>query len=280
VEPPADARSDHAIFAGIAERLGLGDAFTEGRDERAWMEHMWERSAERARADGFDLPSFDDFWAAGRYELPPAAEERAAWLADFRDDPAAHPLDTPSGRIEIFSDTIASFGYDDCPGHPVWLEPYERLGGALADRFPLHLVSHQPATRLHSQLDHSEFSRRHKIDDREVVRIHPDAAAERGIADGATVRLFNDRGACLAAARLDPDLAPDVLALPTGAWYAPAEPGVVGSLELGGNPNVLTRDVGTSSLAQGPSAHTCLVEIEPFTGKAPSPNVYEPPPLR
>ena len=280
VEPPAEARSDHAIFAGIAERLGLGDAFTEGRDERDWMAHMWERSAEPARAEGFELPSFDDFWATGRYELPAAAEERTAWLADFRDDPAAHPLDTPSGRIEIFSETIASFGYDDCPGHPVWLEPYERLGGALADRFPFHLVSHQPATRLHSQLDHSEFSRRHKVDDREVVRIHPDAAAERGIVDGATVRLSNDRGACLAAARLDPDLAPDVLALPTGAWYAPAEPGVVGSLELGGNPNVLTRDVGTSSLAQGPSAHTCLVEIEPFVGEAPSPNAYEPPPLR
>ncbi|MAT03834.1 MAG: hypothetical protein CL424_02165, partial [Acidimicrobiaceae bacterium] len=146
-------------------------------------------------------------------------------------------------------------------------------------RFPLHLVSHQPATRLHSQLDHSDYSRRHKIDDREVVRIHPDAAAERGIADGATVRVFNDRGACLAGARLDDRVAPDVLALPTGAWYSPAEPGAPGALDLAGNPNVLTRDIGTSSLAQGPTAHTCLVDVEPYPGDAPRPYVYTPPPI-
>ena len=277
VEPPGGARSDHAIFAGIAELLGVADDFTEGRDERAWMAHLWERSAERARADGFDLPSFHDFWQSGRYELPPPSTRRTAWLADFRRDPVGHPLATPSGRIEIFSQEIAGFGYDDCPGHPVWLEPYERLGGAGADRFPFHLVSHQPANRLHSQLDHSHASRRHKIDDREVVRIHPAAARSRGIADGGTVRLFNDRGACLAAARFDPTVSRDVLALPTGAWYAPAEPGVSGTLELGGNPNVLTRDVGTSSLAQGPSAHTCLVDIEPYAGDAPKPAGYEPP---
>ncbi|NIP72913.1 MAG: hypothetical protein GWO16_07715, partial [Gammaproteobacteria bacterium] len=49
-------------------------------------------------------------------------------LGDFRADPAAHPLGTPSGRIEIFSETIAGFGYDDCPGHPAWMEPLEWLG--------------------------------------------------------------------------------------------------------------------------------------------------------
>ena len=51
-----------------------------------------------------------------------------------------------------------------------------------------------------------------------------------------------------------------VVALPTGAWYAPGADG----LELNGNPNVLTVDVGTSSLAQGPSANTCLVEVERY----------------
>ena len=29
------------------------------------------------------------------------------------------------GKIEIYSERVASFGYDDCPPHAVWLEPIE-----------------------------------------------------------------------------------------------------------------------------------------------------------
>ena len=44
-------------------------------------------------------------------------------LKDFRADPFKNPLNTKSGKIEIFSQTVSDFGYDDCPGHPVWIEP-------------------------------------------------------------------------------------------------------------------------------------------------------------
>ena len=273
IEPQGEARSDYEIFSSLAERLGRGDVFTEGRDEREWIRELWDRSRKRAVEDGFELPEFEEFWEAGVHELPPP-DERRPWLSEFRSDPTRCPLATPSGRIEIFSETIDGFGSADCPGHPVWLEPFERLGGAGADRHPLHLVSHQPSTRLHSQLDHSAHSRRHKVAGREVVRIHPATASSRGIADGDTVRVFNDRGACLAGARLDDGLMPDVIAMPTGAWFDPLDPG---GLDLAGNPNVVTRDVGTSSLAQGPSAHTCLVDVERHDGDAPAPRVYDPP---
>ena len=123
-------------------------------------------------------------------------------LADFRADPATHPLKTPSGKIEIFSEKIASFGYDDCPGHATWLEPVEWLGSKTAERYPLHLLSDQPTDKLHSQLDHSPHSRATKVKGRQPITIHPDDAMARGIADGDLLRVFNDRGACLAAARL------------------------------------------------------------------------------
>ncbi|NOX28655.1 MAG: hypothetical protein GXP35_01175 [Actinobacteria bacterium] len=161
----------------------------------------------------------------------------------------------------------------------MWFEPFERLGGAGNDRYELHLVSHQPPNRLHSQFDHSDVSQDAKVHGREVVRIHPSAAARRGINNGDTVRLFNDRGQCLASAELDDQLMPDVVALPTGAWFDPFQIDSGSTIELAGNPNVLTADIGTSSLAQGPSSSTCLVEIEPFTGDAPRPRVYEPPRL-
>ena len=122
-------------------------------------------------------------------------------------DPKAFPLGTPSGKIEIYSERIASFGYDDCPGHPVWQEPAEWLGSPAAARYPLHLISNQPHTKLHSQYDHGAVSLASKIRGREPIAMHPDDAAARGLTAGDIVRVFNGRGACLAGLRLQP--APD-----------------------------------------------------------------------
>ena len=256
------ARSDHEIFAGLAAQLGFHDAFTEGRTEREWLQKLWQDSQPRAIQQGFELPDFDEFVAAGQYKLPPRAR-REYWLADFRADPKAQPLATPSGKLELYSQRIESFAYDDCPAHAAWLEPYEWLGGEQAGAYPLHLLSPQPTRRLHSQLDQSAYSQAGKIAGKEVLSMHPQAAADRGIAEGDIVRVYNERGACLAGVRLDAGMRADVVTLPTGAWFRPSDPESEHSLELNGNPNVLTRDHGTSKLAQGPSAHTCLVEVVP-----------------
>ena len=267
------ARADYDIFSGLAARLGFAETFTEGRDEMAWLRHLYDVFRQQVSRERIALPAFDDFWEAGDIELPVADDERVIF-ADFRRDPAAHPLPTPSGRIEVFSETVDGFGYDDCPGHPVWLEPAEWLGAKAARDYPLHLVSNQPTTRLHSQLDCGATSTANKVQGREPVMIHPDDAAARGIDDGDILRLFNDRGACLAGARVTPDVRPGVVVLPTGAWYDPEAPG---GLDRHGNPNVLTLDKGTSRLAQGSSAHTTLVEVEKLAGPAPAVAVFNPP---
>lgn len=259
--PQGQARSDHEIFAGLAARLGVGDAFIEGKDEMAWLKHMWQRSAVQAQREAFELPEFEAFWEAKNFRIPETSK-RDTWLGDFRQNTDDHPLNTPSGKIEIYSERIASFDYDDCPGHPVWLEPFERLGGQGSDVYPLHLLSPQPERRLHSQLDHAAHSQNGKIAGKEVLSMHPDTAAARGIAAGDVVRVYNQRGACLAGVRLTDNMREDVVSLPTGAWFAPRMQATNEPLELNGNPNVLTRDKGTSSLAQGPSSGTCLVEVE------------------
>ena len=273
VTPRGEARDDYAIFSGLAERLGFHDGFTEGRDEAAWLRHLYDVFRQRVSEQRIELPEFDDFWKDGHIELPLADNKRVIF-EDFRRDPAAHPLATPSGRIEIFSEVIDGFAYDDCPGHAVWMEPAERLGGARAGDYPLHLVSNQPATRLHSQLDCGATSLADKVAGREAVMINPQDALARGIADSDVVRLFNDRGACLAGARITAEVMAGAVVLPTGAWYDPATPG---GLDRHGNPNVLTLDKGTSRLAQGSSAHTTLVQIEKFGGPAPKVEAFEPP---
>src|SRR5205085_11714558 len=90
--------------------------------------------------------------------------------------------------------------------------------------FPLQLVANQPATRLHSQLDFGATSLKSKINGREPVRIHPQDAAARGIGAGDIVRLYNERGSCLAGAVLSEALRPGVVQLSTGAWYDPEDP--------------------------------------------------------
>jgi biotin/methionine sulfoxide reductase len=224
---------------------------------------------------GTTLPEFEAFWEAGYVENPPPP--KPVMLAALRANPEANPLKTLSGKVEIYSETIATFGYDDCPGHATWLEPAEWLGSPLAERYPLHLISNQPRTRLHSQLDNGVTSLESKIKGREPVTMHLQDAAARGLRDGDIVRIFNDRGACLAGLIVSDGIRPGVIQLPTGAWYDPEHAGEGASMDKHGNPNMLTIDKGTSKLAQGPIAHTALVEVERFSGELPPVTVHQAP---
>lgn len=271
-EPYAQARDDYDTFAMLARRLGVEDAFTEGRTAKEWLAHLYQTWSTTL---DFDVPSFDEFWRAGRLRLP--TDDGLTLLADFRADPSTHRLGTPSGLIEIFSADIDGFGYDDCAGHPRWFEPAEYLGGPRAARYPLHLLANQPASRLHSQLDGGAASQDSKVAGREPIRMHPDDAHRRGLEPADVVRVFNDRGACLAGVVLDDRIRPQVVQLSTGAWFDPADPADPDSLCLHGNPNVLTEDVGTSRLARGCTGAHVLVQVEKYTGTLAPVRAHQPP---
>ena len=225
LEPYAEARNDYDIFSGLAKRLGFEAQFTEQRTADEWIRHLYEDTVANAAQQGLELPTFETFWRGESICLAEQIQPKKYVLECFREDPEKNPLPlTPSGKIEIYSKTIANLEYEDCLGYPAWFEKRDWLGAELAQQFPLHLISHQPKTRLHSQLDHGACSRQAKIKEREVMWIHARAAALRGIKDGDVVRLFNKRGACLAAAKVTEDMRPDVVILPTGAWYDPVDP--------------------------------------------------------
>jgi biotin/methionine sulfoxide reductase len=270
--PPAgEARDDFAIFAALAARLGAQAGFTEGRSTRAWLEHMYEQCRGRGAAIGVELPEFAAFWERGVVDLSAHARP-VVMLEAFRADPAAHPLDTESGRIVLGSERIAGFNLADCPGHAAWLAPSEWLG--TAGEYPLHLLSDQPARRLHSQLDASPHSIAGKVAGREPVYLNPADAAARGIADGDLVEVFNSRGRTLAGAIVSPALMPGVARLATGAWF---DHDWQTGIERHGNPNALTRDHPASSLSQGCTAQTCLVEVRRSDGPAPAVTVHRRP---
>ncbi len=255
IPPVGEARDDYSIFTGLAERLGTAETFTEGRNTTGWLTHLYGELETSALDMGLEVPSLGALKNQNWVKLPVAQKEAPpSFLSRFRADPVGRPLDTPSGKIEIFSKTIDGFGYADCPGHPVWLPPSEWPGAATKSA-PLHLVSPQPGDKLHSQFE-SALADQPGARPEQLV-LHPADAASRGIETGMLVKVFNARGACRARALISDGITQGVVALPTGAWYG--KPGT--PVDPNGNPNVLTKDVGTSRLGQGCSAHTALVEV-------------------
>ena len=218
----------------------------------AWLQHLYELSRAKSAEAGVTVPSFDEFWQAGIAEAKGENRDAGDAGATSAPIPAAHPLKTPSGKIEIFSEKIASFGYDDCPGHAAWLEPIEWLGSqdgrALSAAHAVGPADRQAAQPARPQPAFAAPPRSRAASRSPCIPTMPPA---RGIADGDLVRVFNDRGACLAAARLSDRIRRGVVRLSTGAWFDPADSGSNRPLEKHGNPNALTLDIGASKLSQG-----------------------------
>ena len=275
IEPYGKAKNDFEIFAGIARKMGVEEKFTEGRNQEEWQKWIYTQTYERAAAADIKMPSYEKFRENKWFKIQDPSEP-TLMLKDFRKDPLKNSLTTPSGKIEIFSQTVANFNYEDCPGHPVWIEPCEWLGQK-NKKYPIHLISNQPKNKLHSQMDHGNYSKSFKIQNREPVEINPIDAENRGLKNGDIVKLFNDRGACLAGVIIQKKVMPGVAQISTGAWYDPQYPTKLNSICKHGNPNILTPDKGTSKLGQGPIAHSCLIEIERFNDKLPKVTAHEPP---
>ena len=252
----ADSKTDFEIFSGLANKLGFESTFTENKTEIEWLEFFWEENKKIAKEFKIELPDFHDFWKKGFYEVP-CDNTKKIMFKNFRNNPVKFPLKTPSKKIEISSKTIASFKLTDCLSHPSWFDPYEWLGKT--DNFPLHLISNQPKHRLHGQLDNGSDSKSSKVNNREPVIINSKDAKKRSIKNNDIVMLYNNRGKVLAGAVLSEDVMEGVVVLSTGAWF---DPNYTLNTEVHGNPNVLTNDVGTSSLGQGPTSHTTLIEIK------------------
>lgn len=273
VKPYAEARSDFVIMSGLARRLGVEQAYTEGRDEMGWIRHIYDMTRNGSLDRGGSMPDFDAFWAAG--EAPVPQRTLVPFLSAQRRDPDGNPLKTESGKIVLHSKTLEACGYADCPPHPKWIEPPEWLGAKGAKTYPFHLISAQSNARLHSQLDNGRVSQSEKQSGREAMMIHPTDAARLALKEGDTALLRNARGSCLAGVRITTDVRPGVAVLPTGAWYQPIE-SADGPLDTAGNPNVLTLDVPASAFSGGCAAHTCLVAIERYEGNAPLPSFVMP----
>ncbi|MGD8403687.1 MAG: molybdopterin-dependent oxidoreductase [Anaerolineales bacterium] len=296
VEPPGECKSDYQICADIAERLGIGEAYTKGRDEKAWVDYclgVW-------RAKRFpELPMLDEFIEKNLGAWSNPVTKPAIAFEDFRRNPKSHPLDTPSGKIEIFSKKLYDFGDpNEVPPIPKyiqeWESPFDKRRSSGSERseemYPCaarkgrcrdqaHTITPpgfdmdekstrptQPSEYPLQALGHHTLARVHSTHANndwlseafpQRVFINPIDADERNIQDGDLVRVWNDRGELVIPARVTPCILPGVVDIPQGAWWSPNENGV----DFGGCINVLTSERCTP-YAFGTAQHTIMVQVE------------------
>jgi anaerobic dimethyl sulfoxide reductase subunit A len=242
IAPMGECRNDLDICTDLATRLGI-----RGYNDRT--EEEWLRELTRDAID--DFPAFRERGLARM----PAPEDAVAFAREIR-DPEGHPFSTPSGKIEIYSMTLATrpdpYGLGPIPPIPTWIADdgeRERARG-----YPLRLVSPKSRARTHSIHDNQPILMRA---DRDDVWINRADAAARSIADGQRVRVFNDRGETVLPARVTDRIASGVVSIKEGAWFALD----AGGRDTRGCANVLTLD--RASPAAAATFNTCFVEVAP-----------------
>ena len=251
VEPLGESKSDYQICSELAGRLGIKESFTEGRDEKAWVAYCLD---EFRRMRFPELPTLDEFMESniGAWSRP--VFQPAIAFEDFRRDPERYPLNTPSGKIEIFSKQLFDLGLpDEIPAVPKYIQEWESPF-AQENPYPLQAIGHHTLHRVHSTHDNNDwleeaFPQR--------VFLNPVDASIRGIKDGDDVKVFNQRGILILPCRITPRIMPGVVDIPQGAWYDPDEKGI----NHGGCINVLTSHRWTP-YAHASTQHTIMVQVE------------------
>ncbi len=211
-QPIGQARTDYDIYADLADSLGFRDRFTEGRTAEEWLEKLLDES---------EIDDIERFKTCGIY--------RGEWdgrvgLRDFAADPQSHPLATPSGKIEIRSESYArDTGFSPLPE----CRPPEPPEG-----FSFRMVTPHSRYRINSQ--HSNRPWFPALEP-PVLTMNREDAGELGLSDGETARVIGEVGAMEIKLSLSDDIMRGIVSLPQGAWSRMNEDGV----EIGGSVNAV-----------------------------------------
>ncbi len=249
VESVGQCRFEYDWLCEIAERLGLGEAFSEGRSADEWLEYIYNDLRTREK----ELPEYEEFSKGGVYVYK-NNEASIAFEKQCR-DPEKYPFSTPSGKIELFSKEVYITEYQHFfPAIPRYVEPPEGINDPLAEKYPLQLIGWHTMRRAHSIHDNNPSLE--KIEPHRLW-INPKDAEKRGIDQGNAVIIRNDRGVIRAKAHITDKIMEGVTALSQGAWYKPNGQGE----DEGGCINTLT-SLRPTPYARGNPQHTNLVEVE------------------
>jgi anaerobic selenocysteine-containing dehydrogenase len=272
IEPLGESKSDYEIVCLIAEKMGLLEKYTGGRSIDDTIKIIFENCGIK------DLISYEEFLKKEYYVIPtdPDWEKKPAGMQGFYEEPEKHPLQTPSGLIEICSQNLTRYFPDDQERPPVphWIEKGEshdeRISGERAKKYPLLIISNHGRWRVHAQCDDVSWTaeaptckiRGYDGYLYEPLWMNPGDAAARGIKKGDIVKVFNERGVVLAGAYVAERMMRGALSMDHGARYDPIVPGKV---DRGGAINTITPHNVTSKKATGMVVSSFLVEVQKVT---------------
>ncbi|QTE28288.1 DMSO/selenate family reductase complex A subunit [Pengzhenrongella sicca] len=260
IEPLFNSMPSYEMCTQIAKKLGIEAEFTEGRTEEQWVRWLHEQT----RAEHPDFPEFEQLREQGVYRYTDP-DGYTVPLKAFRDDPVANPLETPSGKIELFSSELwemtSTWEFPDAgPGDKLTALPehVDTWEGALEARtntaYPLQVIGHHFKGRTHSTYGNLAWT---KEAHPQKVWINSSDAKARGIENDDLVEVFNDRGRIRVPAKVTARILPGVMSVPQGAWFAPDKDGV----DTGGAMNTLT-NIHPTPLSKGNGQHTTLAQVE------------------
>lgn len=254
-EAPGECRSSYDVCAEIADRFGIKDEFTEGRSHDEWVEYLYKQGAEVDE----DMPSWEEIKKQGVYKR---ALEPAIGLKNFRDDPVEHPLATPSGKIEIYSETLAglndSWELDEdevINPIPVFAPGFQGYG-SVTDEYPLYCTGFHHKSRTHSSYGFIEELE--KIA-RQQLWINPIDARPRDIENGDMLAVKSPAGEIRIEAKVTPRIVPGTVGIPQGAWHKADMFG--DKVDKGGCVNTLTTYKPTPLAKGNGPAHSMIVQV-------------------
>jgi anaerobic dimethyl sulfoxide reductase subunit A len=234
IEPVGQARNDYDIFCDLADRMGFGNEFSERRSAAKWIDHFLVHS---------EVPDAEEFRRTGIYI---GTEQERCGLSEFVSDPEAHPLDTPSGKIEIASESYASLGFSACP---VW------RGFQSTSEYPLYLITPHARYRINSQYANDPWFLQRE---QQRLWMNPKDAAERGIDGNGEVEVESPQGKLQVSVRITGDIMTGVVCLLAGMWPRIGEDGV----DTAGLANILTSTVPTEP-SRSSRTHSVAVQVRP-----------------
>jgi anaerobic dimethyl sulfoxide reductase subunit A len=256
VDPLYDLPTDYAVASMLAERLGIYDEFTEGgKTEEDWYNEFIEGMVTEYSDIYPDRAALEE---RGSWTIP-YSEDNPLPFADFIADPDENPLNTTSGKVEIFSTafaehnaTIGDPAYS--PAIPKYVQEWESPFGPEAEDYPLQAMGHHYQRRTHSTWDNIDW-----MEDALPQRIfmNPIDAEARGIATDDEVRIWNQRGTIVMQVRVTPRIMPGLVDIPQGAWFTPDGDGV----DRRGAVNMLTNERPTPYSFGNPQ-HSIMVQVE------------------
>ncbi|HTS55648.1 MAG TPA: molybdopterin-dependent oxidoreductase [Burkholderiales bacterium] len=262
---PADTQLEHADFHGaygnyyvglsrpaiakVGESLDNSEMFRRLARAMGYRDPCFSDSDEKMIRELLD-PEFNPLYEGITYEKL----EQQGWARAAVDSPRRKGINsgrwpTPSGKIEIYCETLAKLGLDPLPTHLVEREGFE--DAELRRAFPLQVIS--AATHYFIGATFQHVSRLQEMTARATFELSPDDARSRGIVDGDLCRLYNARGETFGYALVVEGLLPGVVGAPKQLQGSRMRNGV--------NLNALTSQE-IADMGGGPVFYSTLAQIE------------------